>query len=72
MAKRYGKLPSEVLDRGSSIDFFCADLSVKYDSYLNIKAQKKADGKVDHNLKTEDLQSMLNSVRKKGKDGTKQ
>ena len=39
MAKRYGVLPSVVLETGYNTDMICASLAVGYESYLN-KAQK--------------------------------
>jgi hypothetical protein len=64
VAKRYGKLPSEVLESGSSIDIQIANLAVSYELWLNRKQRDRADGKVTNDLTQEEMQEMLNRVRK--------
>jgi hypothetical protein len=65
VAKRYGKLPSEVIESGSSIDLQIANLAVHYENYLHKKHQDKADGKITPNLSQEEMQAMLDKVRSK-------
>lgn len=69
VAKRYGKLPSEVLAQGSSLDVQCGELAVAYENYLNEKHRAEAEGKpppVKYNQ--QELQSMMDAV-KRGKAG---
>ena len=69
VAKRYGKLPSEVLESGTSIDIFCADFAVKYEVYCNKKAQ---DGQNNgHGKSTEELQAMVQRVKQRGSKSNK-
>jgi hypothetical protein len=65
IAKRYGKLPSEVLKSGSSIDLQIANLAVSYENYLHQKHQKKQDGVITPELSTDEMKAMLDAVRKK-------
>lgn len=61
LAKRYAKLPSEVLREGSTIDMYCLEIAVGYETYL--RKQNEKGHAVGHNMSNDDLQSMLNSVR---------
>jgi hypothetical protein len=70
VAKRYGRLPSEVLESGSSIDLQIANLAVQYENYLHKKHSDQANGKVTPNLSQEEMLSMLSAVRNR-KDGNK-
>lgn len=73
VAKRYGKLPSEVLESGSSIDLQIANLAVAYENYLHKKHSDAKDGKITPDLTVEQMTAMLNTVRKQnGTDSTKQ
>lgn len=65
IAKRYGKLPSEVIESGSSIDLQIANLAIEYESYLTKKAQNSKDGVITPDLSQEEMQAMLDRVRKK-------
>ena len=40
MAKRYGLLPSEVLERASTFDLVIMDMSITYENYLQRKDSK--------------------------------
>lgn len=66
VAKRYGKLPSEVLIVGDDLDLRCAELAVEYETYLNNKNDPtKPPG---HNLSQEQMKAMIESVKNKTKD----
>ena len=65
VAKRYGKLPSEIIESGSSIDLQIAQMAIAYENWLSKKHKDKSDGKISNDLTPEEMQSMLNSVRKK-------
>lgn len=65
VAKRYGKLPSEVIESGSSIDLQIANLAVAYENYLHKKYSNAKDGKITPELTVEQMQAMIDKVRKK-------
>jgi len=58
VAKRYGKLPSEILKSGSNLDLYVAELSVGYQNYQAQKA--RGEQPVNKSLSTEELQDRLN------------
>lgn len=62
IAKRYGYLPSEVIEKGSSIDVVVSNLGVSYENYLS---KKNEDGHVQTKHSQEELQGMLDKVRNK-------
>jgi hypothetical protein len=59
VAKRYGKLPSEVMSTGYTIDLYCGELAVGYERYLANKdnPQAKQPGQ-------DEMQAMIDNVRK--------
>ena len=64
VGKRYSKLPSEILESGSTIDIDCAILGQKFENWSQKNAQQVANGeKVDHNLSQEKLQQMMDGVK---------
>ena len=66
MAKRYGKLPSEVLCTADSFDIMIMDVALTYEKYLTDKAHGKAT------VKTEDFsQDELKSMMEKRRRGSK-
>ena len=71
VAKRYGKLPSEVMEFGDSIDMRVATISLQFENYQNNKGK---DGNNDnHGLSQEQMQAMMQQVRENGrKDNKKQ
>lgn len=75
VAKRYGKLPSEVLRVGDSLDVMCAEFALGYESYLKEAAQAEAEGRPAPVKYSEDeLKAMVNAVKMRGKpneSGTK-
>jgi hypothetical protein len=65
VAKRYGKLPSEVLSQGSSLDVQCGELAVAFENYLNEKHRAEAEGKpMPVKYKQEELQAMMDAVKR--------
>ena len=46
MAKRYSKLPSEIVKSGSSIDVQVANLGLRYENFLQKRENDKANGNV--------------------------
>lgn len=66
IAKRYGYLPSQVLEFGTTMDLQIANLSMSYENWLHEEAEKKAKGgtnSVSSDLSEEQMKAMLNSVR---------
>lgn len=45
LGKRYGLLPSEVLERGNTFDLYIMDCALTFENYHNKKAMNK--GKID-------------------------
>lgn len=45
LGKRYGLLPSEVLERGNTFDLYIMDCALTFESYHHKKAMNK--GKID-------------------------
>lgn len=72
VAKRYGKLPSQVLREGSSLDVECGELAVAFENYLNEKHRAEAEGKpAPVKYSQQDLQAMMDAVRGNKKDVNK-
>ena len=66
LAKRYGKLPSEILRTADSFDIMIMDVALTYERYLNDKAKGKPTAR------TEDFtQDELKSIMEKSKSGRK-
>lgn len=65
IGKRYGKLPSEILESGSSVDLQIAHFAASYESWLSKKHRDKADGKISNDLSQDEMLDMLNRVRNK-------
>jgi len=63
IAKRYGKLPSEVLKQGNTIDITASEIAVEYESYW----KNKESGKPTQQHSQADLQAMVNRVKEKNK-----
>lgn len=72
VAKRYGCLPSQVLQSGDSIDIKIAAFAVQHESYLANKEKDKADGKITPDLSVDEMQAMIQRVRTRhGEDNKK-
>lgn len=66
VSKRYGKLPSEMLEVGSSIDVHIAEIAVEYENYL----YKKERGDISVNvpkMSQEQMQAMIDRVKNENK-----
>jgi hypothetical protein len=61
LGERYGRLPSEVLAQGSTLDIYIMDAALSYRDYQ----QKKADGKYSEVHTTNELQEIMAKARKK-------
>ena len=61
LGERYGRLPSEVLAQGSTLDIYIMDAAITYRDYQ----QKKADGKYTDQHTTGELQEIMAKARKK-------
>jgi hypothetical protein len=59
LGERYGRLPSEVLAQGSTLDLYIMDAALTYRDYQ----QKKADGKYTDVHTTNELQAILDKAR---------
>ncbi len=59
LGERYGKLPSEVLAQGSTLDIYIMDAALTYRDY----AQKKAEGKYAAQHTTDELQQIMAKAR---------
>lgn len=65
LAKRYGYLPSMVLESGTTMDLYVAETAVGYENWLS-KNPKDNTIQTGNNYSTEQLQGMINAVRNKG------
>jgi len=67
VAKRYGKLPSEVMREGTTFDLYVSDLAVKYQNWLHEKHSGKKNTLTpqqdNHGLSQEQLRSMMTRAR---------
>jgi hypothetical protein len=64
LAKRYGKLPSEILREANTFDLYIIDAAMTFEQYHHKKAMNKGQEPLD-NYTTEDLLTIYN----KGKQG---
>jgi hypothetical protein len=58
-------LPSQFMRLGDSLDMKCANLAIAYEGYLNKKSEGKHKDRLDHGYSTQDLQTMLNTVKER-------
>ena len=69
VSKRYGKLPSEVMRKGNTFDFYIADLAASYQSWYHEQARKDSGGSPRApKLSQEEMQAMIDRVRGKKDD----
>jgi hypothetical protein len=64
VGKRYGKLPSEVMLEGSSLDIWIAELAVGYENYLNKKHAGNLGPTPAPNLSQDEMRAMIERVKK--------
>jgi hypothetical protein len=65
LAKRYGKLPSEIMSHANTFDLYIIDAAITYEQYHHKKAMNKGQEPLD-NYTTEDLLTIYN----KGKENS--
>lgn len=65
LAKRYGKLPSEILREANTFDLYIIDAAMTFEQYHHKKAMNKGQDPIDH-YSTEDLIKIYN----KGKENS--
>lgn len=65
VAKRYGILPSRLLEEGSSIDILVAEIAIGYQNYMYEEAERKQTGAPPKppSLSQEEMKSMIERVR---------
>jgi hypothetical protein len=63
LAKRYGKLPNEILREANTFDLYIIDAAMTYEQYHHKKAMNKGQDPIDH-YTTDDLLKIYN----KGKE----
>ena len=64
IAKRYGKLPSEVLREGNTIDITAGEIAVEYEGYW--RSKNSGEPQKQHHSQA-DLQAMVDRVKEKTK-----
>lgn len=64
MARRYSKLPSEILREADSFDIMIMDVAQTYEAYLNAKDNKKG---MEDFVNPDDLEAYHKKVTGKGK-----
>lgn len=67
LAKRYGKLPSEIMSQGTTFDLYVSDVAVKYQNWLYEKEKNphSAAQAKDHGLSKEQMKAMIERTRSK-------
>lgn len=69
VSKRYGKLPSEVMRKGNTFDFYIADLAASYQSWYYEQSRKDSGGApTAPKLSQDEMQAMIDRVRGKKND----
>lgn len=63
LAKRYGKLPSEILREANTFDLYIIDAALTFESYHQKKAQNKGQDPIDH-YTDDDLLKILEKGKK--------
>ena len=65
-------MPSHVLRDGSSIDVQVANLALSYENYVRERAEKEGGGvNHSHGKSKEELQAMINRVKKRNEHKVK-
>lgn len=62
LAKRYGKLPSEVMREASTFDLTVSQIAIDYENYINEKEQRRSQGLPAPKKLTQD--EMLDMIKK--------
>ena len=64
LGKRYGLLPSEVLNRSNTFDLYIMDAALTFENYHHKKANNNGQEPLP-DYTTEELQAILEKTRKK-------
>ena len=64
LGKRYGMLPSEVLERSNTFDLYIMDASLSFENYHHKKTMNNGKEPID-SYTTEDLVAIFNKNKKK-------
>ena len=64
LGKRYGMLPSEVLNRASTFDLYIMDVSLSFENYHHKKQMNNGKDPIEQ-YSTEDLVAIFNNNKKK-------
>ena len=65
VAQRYGVLPSELLDKGNSLDITIANLAQEYVNRKTAEANGQHTTRAAPNLTVEEMQAMIDRVKEK-------
>jgi hypothetical protein len=65
LAKRYGKLPSEILREANTFDLYIIDAALTYEQYHHKKAMNKGQEPIDH-ITTDDLVKIHQQNKQQG------
>ncbi len=65
VAQRYGVLPSELLDKGNSLDITIATLAQEYVNRKTSEANGQSVAKTAPTLTVEEMQAMVDRVKEK-------
>jgi len=66
VAQRYGVLPSELLDKGNSLDITIATLAQEYVNRKTAEANGQPGAKKAPHMTQEQMQAMIDKVKNKG------
>lgn len=64
LGKRYGMLPSEVLNRANTLDLYVMDVSLSFENYHHKKSMNNGKDPLDI-YTTDDLVAIFNKNKKK-------
>jgi hypothetical protein len=69
LGKRYGTLPSKILESGDIIDLKCAEIAIEYEEYAR---KNQGRGKtINHKYSPEELARQMEAVRNLNEHNTK-
>ena len=64
LGKRYGMLPSEAMERGTTFDLFIMDAAMSFENYHHKKAMNNGEGSVP-DLSEDEMKAILDKVKGK-------
>jgi hypothetical protein len=68
LAHRYSCLPSEALERGTTLDLYVLDVSAKWSKYQSNKAEGKNSVTITPKLSQAEMQAMIKRVQERRDD----